>query len=67
MQQRAMDRWIEAAEARRICVLAVSERAPAALAIFPAERSSLLAKLRSSLMLDPARRLPAFATIRRAA
>jgi len=60
MQQRMMDRWIEAAEARRVCERAIGEQ----IQVHPVgptpQPLSMLTKLRTKLRLDAAHQRPAF-------
>ena len=56
MQQSIMDRWIEAAEARRVCVRAISEQMPAR-PVAPMPRPlSTMEKLWAMVMFAPAHR-----------
>ena len=60
MQQRMIDCWIEAAEAREVCQWALAEQLPAhpTAALRPAP--SLMARLRHLLMLEMAQLRLAF-------
>lgn len=55
MRQRVIDRWIEAAEARKFCEWASAEQLPARPAAVPPTAPSLMAKLRAMVMLEVAR------------
>jgi hypothetical protein len=61
MQQRIMDRWIEAAEARRVCVRAIAEQMPARPVAPMPQPLSPMEKLRAMVMFAPTHRDPAFA------
>jgi len=60
MQQRMMDRWIEAAEARRVCERAIGEQIQVRPVGPTPQPLSLMTKLRTMLGLDAAHQRPAF-------
>jgi len=60
MQQRMIDRWIETAEARRVCGQAMAVQMLARPVAPMPQPLSLMAKLRATLMLGPAHQHPAF-------
>ena len=60
VQQRMMDRWIEAAEARRVCERAIGEQIQVRPVRPTPQPLSLMTKLRTMLRLDAADRRPDF-------
>ena len=67
MQQRMMDRWIEAAEARSVCERAIGEQSQVRpLGPMP-QPLSLMTKLRTMFRLDAAHQRPAFVPTARSA